>query len=73
MSGIDARINWRRGSVPLLNNYILFHADRGDGAAVNGLLAVASIAGIGIDDPGLVVSELEHLGTEFAAEPTSNT
>jgi len=66
-------MNRRRGSAPLLNNYVLFHADRGDGAAVNSLLAVAGIAGIGIDDPGLVVSELEHLGAEFAAEPTSNT
>jgi hypothetical protein len=65
--------NKRRGSEPLLNNNVLFHGDRGDGAAVDRLLAVAGVAGIGIDDPGLVVSEFEHLGAEFAAEPTSNT
>jgi hypothetical protein len=66
-------MNRRRGSEPLLNDYVLFHGDRGDGAAVDGLLAVAAIAGIGVDDPGLIVSELEHLGAKFAAEPTSNT
>ena len=72
--GTNTGMNRRRGSeLLLLNNYVLFHADRGDGAAINGLLAVAGIAGIGIEDPGLVVSELEHLGAEFAAEPTSNT
>jgi hypothetical protein len=65
--------NRRRGSEPLLNNNVLFHGDRCDGAAVDRLLTVAGVAGIGIDDPGLVVSELEHLGAEFAAEPTSNT
>jgi len=66
-------MNRRRGSEPLLNNNVLLHGDRGDGAAVDSLLTVAGVAGIGIDDPGLVVSELEHLGAEFAAEPTSNT
>ena len=71
--GTDAGMKKRRGLEPLLNNYVLFHGDRCDGAAVDSLLAVAGVAGIGIDDPGLVVSELEHLGAEFAAEPTSNT
>ena len=54
--GTDAGMNRRRGSKPLLNNNVLLHGDRGDGAAVDSLLTVAGVAGIGIDDPGLVVS-----------------
>jgi hypothetical protein len=45
-----------RGLKPLLNNYVLFHGNRCDGAAVYSLLTVAGVAGIGVDDPGLVVS-----------------
>jgi hypothetical protein len=66
-------MNTRRGSGPLLSNYVLFHGDCGDGTAVDGLLAVAGVAGIGIGDPSFVVSEFEYLGAQFAAETTSNT
>ena len=44
-----------------------------DRAGVHCLLAVAGIAGVGIDDPRLVVPQFEDLGAEFSAEAAANT
>ncbi len=51
----------------------LFQRNCRDRAAVDGLLAVAGIAGIRIYDPSLIVPELENLGTEFGAETATDT
>ena len=62
-----------KGSEPLPKNRILFQGDCRNGAAVDGLLTIAGVASIGVDDPGLIISKLKHLGAEFTAESTSDT
>jgi len=43
-----------------------------DRTTVNCLLTVACIAGISVDDPCLIVSELKYLGAEFRAKPATD-
>ena len=63
-----------RGSEqPLPKIVSLFQGDCGDWTAVDGLLTIAGVAGIWIDDPGLIISKLKNLGAEFTAESTSDT
>lgn len=45
---------------------------RGHRAAVHGLLAVTRVAGSGVRDPCLVVSQFEYLGTKFCAESATD-
>jgi len=52
--------------------YSLLHRDRLDRAAVNRLLAVAGVAGIGVLHPCLVVLQLVDLGAKLRTEPASD-
>lgn len=51
----------------------LFHADGGHRTAVHRLLAIAGIAGRGIDDPRFIVPKFKDLRAELGAESTADT
>jgi len=60
-------------SSPSRKIVFLFQGDCGDGAAIDGLLAIAGVAATWVAYPGLIISKLEHLGAELTAESTSDT
>lgn len=51
---------------------ILFHGYCRYRATVHCLLAVTSIATVLVYDPGLIIPQFEHLGTEFGAKSASD-